>query len=101
MAAMALEAGIVDQAVTKHFPPQLPKKVIEVKDDLYILSFMMSDRPDTIQTIDIMSGPNYRTDRTHPFRGVLVSGAALIIDRYMELYLATLRMNHILDGAAR
>ena len=39
MAAMALEAGIVDQAVTKHFPPQLPKKVIEVKDDLYILSF--------------------------------------------------------------
>ena len=31
MAAMALEAEIVDQAVTKHFPPQLPKKVIEVR----------------------------------------------------------------------
>jgi len=31
MAAMALEAGIVDQAVTKHFPPQLPKRVIEVR----------------------------------------------------------------------
>ena len=31
MAAMAREAGIVDQAVTKHFPPQLPKRVIEVR----------------------------------------------------------------------
>ena len=31
MAAMALEAGIGDQAVTKHFPPQLPKRVIEVR----------------------------------------------------------------------
>jgi len=53
------------------------------------------------RTVKIMSGPNYRTDRTHPFRGVLVSGAVLMIDHYMELYLATLRMNHILDGAAR
>jgi hypothetical protein len=31
MAAMAREAGIVDQAVPKHFPPQLPKQVIEVR----------------------------------------------------------------------
>ena len=31
MAAMADEAGIVDQAVAKHFPPQLPKQVIEVR----------------------------------------------------------------------
>ena len=30
-ATMALEAGIVDQAVTKHFPPQLPKRVLEVR----------------------------------------------------------------------
>jgi hypothetical protein len=65
------------------------------------LKSMMPDRPDMTRTVKIMSEPNYRTDRTHPFRGVLVSGAALMIDRYMELYSATLRMNHILDGAAR
>ena len=28
MAAMAVEAGIVDQAVTKHFPPQLTKRAV-------------------------------------------------------------------------
>ena len=38
------------------------------------------------RTVKIMSGPNYRTDRTHPFRGVLVSGAVLMIDCYTELY---------------
>ena len=65
------------------------------------LKSMIQDRPDMTRTVKIMSGPNYRTDRTHPIRGVLVSGAALMIDRYMELYLATLRMNRILDGAAQ
>ena len=53
-------------------------------------AYMMPDRPGTIQTIDIMSGPNYRTDRTHPFRGVLVSGAVLMIDCYTELYFGIL-----------
>ena len=31
------------------------------------LSSMMPDRPDMTRTVKIMSGPNYRTDRTHPF----------------------------------
>ena len=31
MATMALEAGVSDQSATKHFPPQLPKQVIEVR----------------------------------------------------------------------
>ena len=64
-------------------------------------SSMMPDRQDITQTIKFMSGPNYRTDRTHPFRGVLVSGAVLMIDRYMKLYLVPVRMNHALGGAAR
>ena len=64
-------------------------------------SSMMPDRPDMTRTVNIMSGPNYRTDRTHPFRGVLVSGAVLMIDRYMKLYLVPVRMNHALGGAAR
>jgi len=42
------------------------------------------------RTIKIMSDPDYRTDRTHPFRGVLVSGAVLMIDCYIELYAAPL-----------
>ena len=50
------------------------------------LKSMMSDRPDMTRTVKIMFGPNYRTDRTHPFRGVLVSGAVLMIDCYTELY---------------
>ena len=54
------------------------------------LKSMMPDRPDMTRTINIMSGPNYRTDRTHPFRGVLVSGAVLMIDCYIELYAAPL-----------
>ena len=29
--AMALEAGIDKQSATKHFPPQLPEEVIEVR----------------------------------------------------------------------
>ena len=47
---------------------------------------MMPDKPDMTRTVKIVSGPNYRTDRTHPFRGVLVSGAVLMIDCYTELY---------------
>ena len=31
MAAMALEAGVSDQSADKHFPPQLPKRVIKVR----------------------------------------------------------------------
>ena len=50
------------------------------------LKSMMPDRPDMTWTVKIMSRPNYRTDRTHPFRGVLVSGAVLMIDCYTELY---------------
>ena len=51
-----------------------------------LLKSMMPDRPDMTRTVKIMFGPNYRTDRTHPFRGVLVSGAVLMIDCYTELY---------------
>ena len=51
---------------------------------------MIPDRPDMNRTIKIMSDPDYRTDRTHPFRGVLVSGAVLMIDCYIELYAAPL-----------
>ena len=51
-------------------------------------AYMMSDRPDTIQTIDIMSGPNYRTDRTHPFRSVLVSGAGWWVIAIQDYILA-------------
>jgi hypothetical protein len=54
------------------------------------LKSMMPDRPDTTRTINIMSGPNYRTDRTHPFRGVLVSGANWVAHRYTELYFGIL-----------
>ena len=50
------------------------------------LKSMMPDKPDMTRTVKIVSGPNYRTDRTHPFRGVLVSGAVLMIDCYTELY---------------
>ena len=39
------------------------------------LGSMMPDRQDMTRTVKIMSGANYRTDRTHPFRGVLVSEA--------------------------
>jgi len=28
---------------------------------------MMPDRPDMTRTVNIMSGPNYRTDRTHSY----------------------------------
>jgi hypothetical protein len=54
------------------------------------LKSMMPDKPDMTRTVKIVSGPNYRTDRTHPFRGVLVSGAVLMIDHYMELYFGIL-----------
>ena len=57
------------------------------------LKSMMPDRPEKTQTIDIMSGPNYRTDRTHPFRGVLMSGGWMMSDRYIGLYLPLLRMH--------
>jgi hypothetical protein len=50
------------------------------------LKSMMPDRPDMTQTVKIMSGPSYRTDRTHPLRGVLVSGANWVAHRYTELY---------------
>jgi hypothetical protein len=50
----------------------------------------MPDKPDMTRTVKIVSGPNYRTDRTHPFRGVLVSGAVLMIDCYTELYFGIL-----------
>ena len=50
------------------------------------LKSMMPNKPDMTRTVKIVSGPNYRTDRTHPFRGVLVSGAVLMIDCYTELY---------------
>ena len=56
-------------------------------------SSMMPDRQDITQTIKFMSGPNYRTDRTHPFRGVLVSGAVLMIDCYIGLYIEPLRIH--------
>jgi len=54
------------------------------------LKSMMPDKPDMTRTVKIMSGANYRTDRTHPFRGVLVSVAVLMIDCYIELYAAPL-----------
>ena len=54
------------------------------------LKSMMPDKPDMTRIVKIVSGPNYRTDRTHPFRGVLVSGAVLMIDCYTELYFGIL-----------
>ena len=61
----------------------------------------LPDRQDMTQTINLMSGPELPDGQDTLLRSVLVSGAVLMIDRYMELYSATLRMNHILDGAAR
>ena len=49
-------------------------------------AYMMPDRPDTTRTIDIMSGPNYRTDRTHPFRECPSVRGWMMSDRYTGLY---------------
>ena len=54
------------------------------------LKSMMPDRPDMTRTINIMSGAELPDGQDTPLRGVLVSGAVLMIDCYIELYAAPL-----------
>ena len=54
------------------------------------LKSMMPDRPDMTRTFNIMSGAELPDGQDTPLRGVLVSGAVLMIDCYIELYAAPL-----------